>query len=265
MIKSTDVLNFVLPASHYTLSRGTYGPDPRQGWDLYLPHEVTGVPLVFVYGGAWREGERADYEFVGHALSGLGHPVFIPDYRLYPAVRYPDFVDDVAASIAWFEANAVALTGAPLSRYVLMGHSSGAHTAALLATDTAFLAAHGVSAELSGLIGLAGPYELPLDDPEVSDVFAQAPAQAVQPPLRVSGAEPPVLLLHGLNDERVVPRHSRRFADALAEAGVPVTLHLYPRVNHVRIIAGLAAPLRFLNDSYADTAEFLRQHAGRDL
>ena len=262
VIKATDVINFVLPASHYTRISGDYGDQPRQGWDLYLPDEVRGAPVVFIYGGAWREGDRADYEFVGHALTGLGYPVFIADYRLYPEVTYPAFVDDSADAIAWFEANADELLGHPLQRYVLMGHSSGAHTAALLATDTRFLRERGVRAELAGLVGMAGPYDLPLDDPEVVDVFPGADASEVKPVQTVSGASPPVLLLHGLKDQRVVPRHSRRFAQVLRQAGVPVTLKLYDGVNHTRLVGSFAAPLRFLNDSFDDTREFLAERAG---
>ena len=264
MIKATDVINFVLPASHYTRISGSFGEAERQQWDLYIPDEVKGVPVVFVYGGAWREGDRRDYEFVGHALSGLGHPVFIADYRLYPQVTYPTFVEDSADAIAWFEDNAEALLGDPLQRYVLMGHSSGAHTAALLATDTPFLRERGVRAQLAGLIGIAGPYDLPLDDPEVVDVFPGADAAEVQPVQRVSRQTPPVLLLHGLDDTRVVPRHSRRFAEALKEHDVAVTLKLYEGVNHTRIIGSMAAPLRFLNDSYDDTRVFLQQYGLKD-
>ena len=57
--------------------------------------------VVFFYGGSWNHGERHDYRFVGEALAARGIVTVIPDYRLYPQVRYPDFLKDNAAAVAW--------------------------------------------------------------------------------------------------------------------------------------------------------------------
>lgn len=257
--KATDVLNFVLPAGRYELAQAAYGAHERQQLAIFRPVEKTDKPpIVFIYGGAWKKGGKSDYEFVAHALTGMGHSVIIPDYRLYPEVRFPAFVEDVAAAIAYTEQQADSLLGQPLTRFILMGHSSGAHTAALLATDAAYLRGRGVQAELAALIAMSGPYDLPLDDPEVTPVFPDADPQAVKPVRQVHAGLPPVLLLHGEADERVLPQHTRRFATALQQAGVPVQTHLYPGVNHTRIIGSLAAPLRMLNSSYEDIKNFLQ-------
>ncbi|OQX13294.1 MAG: alpha/beta hydrolase [Thiothrix lacustris] len=257
-LKSTDVLNFVLPTDGYVLKHAVYGRDARQDLDIYLPKVATNkAPIVFVYGGAWRQGDKTDFAFVAHALTGLGYPVIIPNYRLYPQVRFPAFIDDVADAIRYTELNAQHLLGEPLQRYILMGHSSGAHTAALLATDNRYLQARRVTARLAGLIALAGPYDLPLDDPEVIPVFPNADPQAVKPVRNVHPGMPPVLLLHGEADTRVLPLHTRRFATALQQAGVPVQVRLYPGVDHVRILGSLAAPLRLLTPSYGDVQQFL--------
>ena len=69
----------------------------------------------------------------------------------------------------------------------------------------------------------------------------------------------PVLLLHGQKDERVLPSHTTRFDRALSQSGVSVTTHIYPDVEHVKILGSLAAPLRFLNNSYADIEAFLNK------
>lgn len=258
-MKATDVLNFVLPTGGYDLRSVAYGDHPRQRMDVYLPKQASDKPpVVFVYGGAWREGARTDYAFVAHALTGLGHPVIIPDYRLYPEVRFPLFIDDVAAAIRYTEQNAGRLLGKPLQSFVLMGHSAGAHSAALLVTDPDYLQKQSLTAKPIALIGLAGPYNLPLGDPEVQPVFPAASEQAVKANLQARAGMPPVLLLHGADDDRVYPFHTRDFAAALKQAGVPVTTHIYPGVDHVRIIGSLAAPLRMLNNSYADVSRFLR-------
>jgi acetyl esterase/lipase len=163
----------------------------------------------------------------------------------------------VADAIRYTELNAQHLLGEPLQRYILMGHSSGAHTAALLATDNRYLQERSVTAHLAGLIALAGPYDLPLDDPEVIPVFPNADPQVVKPVRNVHPGMPPVLLLHGEADTRVLPLHTRRFATALQQAGVPVQVRLYPGVDHVRILGSLAAPLRLLTPSYGDVQPFL--------
>ncbi len=131
-MKSTDLLNFVLPASGYEKTQLNYGKNPRQSLDLYIPKtEQHKIPIIFVYGGAWREGSKEDYEFVAHALTGLGHTVIVPDYRLYPDAQFPEFVNDVADAISFVEQHADSLMGRSLNKAILMGHSSGAHTACI--------------------------------------------------------------------------------------------------------------------------------------
>lgn len=258
-MKATDVINFVLPTGGYELKQAAYGSHPRQQMDIYLPKTASDKPpVVLIYGGAWREGERGDYAFVAHALTGLGHPVIIPDYRLYPEVKFPLFIDDVADAIRHTELQAAELLGKPLTSYVLMGHSSGAHAAAVLAGDPRYLQKHQVQAQLAGLIALAGPHDLPLNDPEVQPVFAGATAQTTKTTLLTHKGMSPTLLLHGEADSRVYPFHTRKLAAALQQAGVPVTMKIYPGVDHVRIIGSLAAPLRMLNNSYADIRDFLK-------
>jgi acetyl esterase/lipase len=76
-----------------------YGPGARNKLDVYRPANATAASpvVVFFYGGNWTSGQRRDYAFVGRALAARGIVVVIPDYRLYPEVSYPDFLDDSAA------------------------------------------------------------------------------------------------------------------------------------------------------------------------
>ena len=57
--------------------------------------------VVFFYGGSWTDGERGDYRFVGEAFASQGIVAVVADYRLYPEVRYPDFLSDSARAVAW--------------------------------------------------------------------------------------------------------------------------------------------------------------------
>src|SRR3546814_9915209 len=83
----------------------------------------------------------------------------LPIYRLYPQVRFPDFVKDGANAVKWARDNADRYGGSS-DRLFVMGHSSGAHIAAMLALDEEFLKGVGGSRSwLRGMIGLAGPYD----------------------------------------------------------------------------------------------------------
>jgi len=252
-----SLVNALLDDAHFRVERDlAYGDDARQQLDFYQPEGPAGrEPVVlFVYGGNWREGDKATYLFVAHALTALGYRVAIPDYRLYPAVTWPAFVDDVARAVAWVSGPEGPAPGAPI---ILMGHSAGAHTAALLATDPGYFQRAGFDGALAAFVGLAGPYELPFTD-NVRPVFASLDEpDPVQPVALDVARMPPTLLLHGADDTRVVPRHSHRFRDALASAGVPVRLEIYEGIGHVELVAALAANLRWLAPTYDDLARFL--------
>jgi len=252
-----SLVNALLDDAHFRVERDlAYGDDARQQLDFYQPEGPAGrEPVVlFVYGGNWREGDKATYLFVAHALTALGYRVAIPDYRLYPAVTWPAFVDDVARALTWVSGPEGPAPGAPI---ILMGHSAGAHTAALLATDPGYFQRAGFDGALAAFVGLAGPYELPFTD-NVRPVFASLDEPAPVQPVALDVARmPPTLLLHGADDTRVVPRHSHRFRDALASAGVPVRLEIYEGIGHVELVAALAANLRWLAPTYDDLARFL--------
>ncbi|MCB1771865.1 MAG: alpha/beta hydrolase [Candidatus Competibacteraceae bacterium] len=151
-----------------------YANGPHHALDLYQPLGRTEpVPIVvFFYGGSWRSGERAEYRFAAAALAQQGLLVIVPDYRLYPEVTYPAFLQDAARAVAWTFQNAAHYGGDPGQIYV-MGHSAGAYIAAMLAYDPRWLAAESQTPErLAGFIGLAGPYAfLPIEDPEVQPIF----------------------------------------------------------------------------------------------
>src|SRR3954469_11651312 len=80
-----------------------YGPHPRQRLDLYRPLQTSGKCrlVVFLYGGCWTTGTRRAYRFLAHVLGSRGFAVAIPDHRLFPEARFPDFLIDTASAIDW--------------------------------------------------------------------------------------------------------------------------------------------------------------------
>lgn len=256
-IKAVNLLNAVIPAIGYSLTEGVaYGTENRQILDIYHPNQPAENHslIIFVYGGAWRQGNRSEYEFVGQALSNAGHTVVIPDYRLYPEVVFPDFVTDIAQAIASLP-DQPSLSTINTGSIVMMGHSSGAHTAALLSSDKRYLSGTGIS--ITALIGLAGPYDLPLDNSEVIPVFPNSSPERLKPVLLADTSHPRTLLIHGLSDRRVVPRHTRTYTDKLTENAVSVTTQLIEGGSHAGVLAGVAAPLQFTNDTLAYITSFL--------
>lgn len=232
-----DLLDAVVPTTAEERRLGVaYGPDPRHRLDVYLPSPAAGRPaiVIFIHGGSWSDGSRGQYRFVGQDLAARGHVAVVPDYRLHPEGRWPIFVEDTAAAVAWSVRHAAALGGDP-RRVVLMGHSAGAYNAAMVAVEGKWLAAHGIDRDaLAGFVGLSGPYDfLPFADAVARRVFGHVTEPGTTQPVAVADAgAPPTLLVHGTDDDTVLPRNSINLAERLRALGVPVELRLHPGVGH---------------------------------
>jgi len=241
----TAILNATVSQDGVSVERGiAYGEGPRRRLDVYRSTSVAGPrPLVvFLYGGSWRTGTRATYGFVGVPLAARGAVVVIPDYRLYPEVAFPDFLDDNAHAVAWAIDHAAGL-GADPHRVFIVGHSAGAYNAAMLAVDRRWLAHAGLDrAQIAGVAGLAGPYDfLPMTDPDILPVFAPVDdGPASQPVNYVDGRNPPLLLLAGDADTIVRPANTRSLAARVAAAGGPVQSRTYPGLGHIGIVIAFA-------------------------
>ncbi len=239
------ILNATVPADGVSIDRGiAYGDGPRRRLDVYRKQGAAGPhPLVvFLYGGSWRTGDRGTYAFVAIPLAARGAVVVVPDYRLYPEVAFPDFLDDNAQAVAWAVAHAAEL-GADPHRMFIVGHSAGAYNAAMLAVDPRWLAHAGLSrTQIAGVAGLAGPYDfLPMTDPDILPVFAPvADGPASQPVTYVDGRNPPLLLLAGDADTTVRPGNTRSLAARVAAAGGAVESRIYPGLGHIGIVTAFA-------------------------
>ncbi|MFC0338007.1 Acetyl esterase/lipase [Kushneria avicenniae] len=257
------VINALTPAGRtQTVESIAYGESSRQQLDIYQPEGAEGrAPVVvFFYGGTWREGERGDYRFVGRALASRGIVTVVADYRLYPEVRYPGFVEDSAQALAWSYRHIARYGGDP-HRLFVMGHSAGAYNAAMVALDSRWLAAQSLSPDiLSGWIGLAGPYDfLPITNADARPVFDWPnTSRDTQPIEHVSDRSPPALLLASHRDTTVNPeRNTAGMARALRAHGVAVTEDYLDHTSHVTLIASLAWPLRWLGPALDDIDTFV--------
>ena len=222
----------------------SYGPESRQKLDVYSPKDAKDRPVVvFFYGGSWTAGSRGLYRFVGAALAERGIVAVLPDYRLYPQVKFPLFLDDGALAVAWVQKHAHEFGGDP-QRIVLMGHSAGGHEAAFLAYDRRLLEKAGARPEsIVGFVGLAGPYALAPDTKILNTIFASPYTEAQWQPVRfVTSQAPPTLLVHGTADDVVSIKHAESLRDALLASHVRVETQFYPDRNHADTVAGMENP-----------------------
>ena len=165
-----------------------YGPAPLQKLDYSRPAAAPspgppqGSPLVvFVHGGAWNAGDKANAtgkEKTDHFLA-QGYAFASLNYRLVPSCTVEEQAEDVASALAFLLAHAGEL-GFDSNRVVLMGHSAGAHLAALVGTDMQYLAAVGLEPEaLRGIVLIDGAaYDVPYQVANVGKIMQKTYLEA---------------------------------------------------------------------------------------
>jgi acetyl esterase/lipase len=238
-----------------------YGAHPRHRLDLVLPREVTpATPLVvFFHGGSWQVGARGDYLFLGRALAAEGIAVALPDYRLWPEARWPDFIEDGALAMAWLRGAGEA----PRGPVFAMGHSAGGFIAAALALDPRWMGA--ARETLAGAVLVSAPIAWQPTDEPVRSIFAGALGGKIEavPDAAALASAPPLLLVHGATDEVVGPFHSERLARDVTASGGTARLHVMPGAGHIAPMVALSAPARRYNwarpDAWDAVVGFVRQ------
>ncbi|MGA9520448.1 MAG: alpha/beta hydrolase [Myxococcaceae bacterium] len=244
-------------ASEVEIARDvTYGDDPvLQSLDLYRVAGASQLPiLVFIHGGGWSEGDKGRHPRKGEFFAREGFLYVTMNYRLSPKVTHPAHVEDVATALAWIHRNAASY-GGDASRVFLLGHSAGAHLAALVVTDPRHLKAQGLAPDLvDGVVLLDGSgYDVAErmkgargwsramfrtafgDDPEVW--------KDASPALHVKGGRtpPPVLLFH-ISGQVPSAKQARAFADVLQSAGGRAEVVEVKNRDHVTINRRLGLP-----------------------
>jgi acetyl esterase/lipase len=257
-------LNLLVPRGGYDVHRGIpYGSDPRQKLDVYVPQglKAPAPVLLFFYGGSWSTGSRDMYLALGQAFASQGIVTVIADYRLYPQVKYPAFVQDAAGALAWVHAHMSAQGGDP-GRVFVGGHSAGAYNAVMLASEPKFIEAAGGRLDwIRGVIGIAGPYDfLPLTEPQYIDIFHGAHNEDAMPINHVDGKRPPMLLVAGDADATVGPGNSDRMAARLRQFSDQAQVIKYPDVGHIGIILSLAPGFRGRTTLRQDMLDFIHSH-----
>ena len=230
--------------------------------DVYSPRVLRPhAPVaVLVYGGSWQSGEKGLYGFVGLSLASRSIVTVIPDYRVYPQVRYPDFLTDNAQAVAFAKQHA-AEWGGDSDRLYLIGHSAGAYNVAMLALDPPWLGSVSLDSrrEIKGVVGLAGPYDfLPLRDPKLKIIFGPEECLTeTQLITHVARAGPPMRLLAGSKDTVVDPGNSMQLAAAIRAHGGLISTEIYPGLGHVSLITSVSGLFRHRAPVLDDITAFI--------
>jgi acetyl esterase/lipase len=257
-------VNLLVPRYGYVIHAGiAFGSDPRQKLDIYTPNglKVPAPVLVFFYGGSWESGRRGDYLAFGQAFASQGIVTVIADYRLYPRVKYPAFIEDGARALAYVHTH-IGSYGGDAGLVYVCGHSAGAYNAATLGSDPKYLKMVGGDFSwIKGVIGIAGPYDfLPLTGSDLIDIFHGANNAEAMPINHVDGLRPPMLLVTGADDNTVSPGNSDRMAAKLKSFGNSVQVIHYPGVGHIGIILSLVPGFRGKTTLREDILTFVHSH-----
>lgn len=234
------------------MAEHAYGAHPRQRLDLARPAGVPRAPiLLFVHGGGWSAGDKrhaaADKARWANAN---GWAFASANYRLVPQATVEQQAADIAGAIAWLRANA-AREGLDPDRIVVMGHSAGAHLAALVGSDPAYLAAAGAPIRaVTGIILLDGAgYDIALQmasprnlvKPIYESAFGNDPARhkALSPANHAAAPNVQNWLILPVSGRRDSLAQSNRLAAGLAAAGSNVSVAPVDGETHASLNRGL--------------------------
>jgi arylformamidase len=249
-----------LAARSLIWSGSPYGEGNRENMDILLPPNLrNGAPIhMFVHGGYWRSGDKADYTCVAAPVLAVGGIAAIVEYDLMPGARLATLVGQVRRAVGWLAAQAPAL-GADPDRLTVSGHSAGAHLAS-------YLAATGVSdrsaplTAVAGLLLLSGIYDL-----------AEIPTSFLQDEARMTKAEAadwtPLTARQHAGPRRIValgadetpPFHDQaaRLHRLYRSMDIDARLMVLPALNHMTVVLDLANPDQPLGQTLADLVEGL--------
>jgi acetyl esterase/lipase len=232
--------------------------------DLYVPAGGSDLPcFVWFHGGGLTAGDKSGDQTVAvcRALADEGILVAAVNYRLSPKAKYPAYVEDGAAAVAWMVENAARHGGSPKKVFVA-GHSAGGYLAAQVVMHPRFLSAHHLAAEkIAGVIPVAGQMVTHYTIREERGLpKAQIIVDEAAPMHHARADVPPFLILYAEKDMALRADENRYFAAALANAGhEKVTLREISGHDHSGVGDRIAEPG---NPVRALILSFIRENSG---
>lgn len=234
------LLNTITPSSTFDRSKNiAFGEGERDVLDVYRAEapKADAPVLLFVHGGSWDSGSKDIYKFLAEGFTKSGYDIVVPNYRLYPEAKFPNFLNDNAQAVAYVAKNF------PNRPIVLMGHSAGAYNVLMLALRDEFLDDAGVALcqTVSGVVALAAPTGIvPLESARLIEIFPDRFTGEDAVLNNVNAPSPPLFLGHGEADTTVFPQNSTRLAEAIEVRGGQATVEVYPKQSHIDVVKVLS-------------------------
>ncbi|KAA5544696.1 alpha/beta hydrolase [Roseiconus nitratireducens] len=222
--------------------------------DLYLPDQAEGSSLlVFIHGGGWQSGNKSNCSL--DWLADEGYSVASISYRLTDRAIFPAQIHDCKAAVRWLRAHADQF-GYRTDRIAVAGTSAGGMLAALMGTSGDVESLEGSvgnnldqSSRVQAVIDYFGATDFILrsrTQPSRANavgsvsykLFGGAASEQVELATLASAVthvtpdDPPMLVLHGLEDQTVLPDQSQRIEMVYREAGLPIKLVELPGAGH---------------------------------
>jgi acetyl esterase/lipase len=225
-----------------------------QKMDVYFPANGGPWPaVVYVHGGSWMNGDKAEAKGLAEWLNPLGYLVVSLNYRMYPNVRFPALIEDPKCAIRSLRAHAAQYNLDP-DRIAAMGASAGGHLVALLGTSDQSAGWEvgeylEQSSRVQAVIDMAGPADLAVEYKNSGLYTVVLMAFGIKPEQRAIGSpvtyaspdDPPFLIIHGDKDPVVSVEQGQAMYDALVKAGAPAKLVIVENGLH-DLTASDAAP-----------------------
>ena len=252
-----QILNFLARFGRYQLSQvECFSAGDLKADYYYFAKDAPTV--IFFHGGNWRSYSKEDYRFVADTLCSNGVNVLIPDLLKYPEHRFSRILE--SASLLMDEL----LDLLEIRKNIfVMGHSSGAQIAALIALDHKLSNYH---AKICGMVGLSGPYDFfPFSDSDHWDLFGPEKLYPASQPINfVNNLAPELYLLHGALDERVRRGNSKSLMKKQLAVGGKATREVYSSMGHADTVVAFSRLHRRKNRLVRDIQYFIntRKNSG---
>jgi arylformamidase len=229
--------------------RLSYGPTPVEALD-WFPTKAPNAPInIFIHGGAWRQRWANDYAFLAELFVQAGAHFVALDFVGVDKTNgdLMPMIDQVRRAVAWVYNNAKANGGDP-ERIYLSGQSSGAHLGGNVVTTD--WSKYGVPPNvLKGAMLSSGMYDLkPVRLSKRSQYvnFTDAVEQELSSIRHLDRLNCPLVLAYGTCETPEFKRQTRDFAEAVKQAGKPVTLLVGEGYNHFEMTEMIGNPYSLL-------------------
>ena len=228
-----------------------YGDGPGETLDIFPAAAADAPVLIYIHGGYWRSLDKSDFSFVAPSFVSDGAMVVVPNYALCPAVSIEDIALQMVKAVAWVWRHAAAHGGNP-DRIALVGHSAGAHLAAMLLSCRWKQVDEALPVQpLTGALAISGLYDL---EPVRRTEFLQGDLKLTTTQVnRLSPAFFPrpkggkLYAAVGADESDEFIRHNQLIRDQWGPTAVPVC-ETVPGKNHFTVLESLADPQGRLHD-----------------